>query len=96
MEEEQHEIRTEMCSSGKEKPKADQLEFGRIFTDHMFLMDYSDEKGWHDPRIVPYEPLNIDPSSMVFHYGQSVFEGMKAYLTSEGDAQLFQIGRAHV
>lgn len=90
MEEEQREIRTDICSSGKEKPKSDQLEFGRIFTDHMFLMDYSNEEGWHDPRIVPYEPLNVDPSAMVFHYGQSVFEGMKAYLTPEREAQLFR------
>ncbi|WP_010532003.1 branched-chain amino acid aminotransferase [Lentibacillus jeotgali] len=90
MEEEQQGIRTEICSSGKEKPKSDQLEFGTIFTDHMFMMDYTADKGWHDPRIVPYEPLNIEPSAMVFHYGQSVFEGMKAYLTSDGDAQLFR------
>ncbi|TFJ94174.1 branched-chain amino acid aminotransferase [Lentibacillus salicampi] len=89
MEEEQV-IRTDLCSSGKEKPQADQLEFGRIFTDHMFLMDFTDDKGWHDPRIVPYEPLSIDPSAMVFHYGQSVFEGMKAYRTPDEDAQLFR------
>ncbi|MFD1362494.1 branched-chain amino acid aminotransferase [Lentibacillus salinarum] len=89
MEEEQV-IRMDLCSSGKEKPQSDQLAFGRTFTDHMFLMDYTDEKGWHDPRVVPYEPLTVDPSAMVFHYGQSVFEGMKAYLTAEGDVQLFR------
>ncbi|SFB11507.1 branched chain amino acid aminotransferase apoenzyme [Lentibacillus halodurans] len=88
--EEEHSIRMDPCSSGKDKPQADQLEFGRKFTDHMFLMDYTGEKGWHAPRIVPYEPLTVDPSAMVFHYGQSVFEGMKAYLTPDGDAQLFR------
>ncbi|QKY70079.1 branched-chain amino acid aminotransferase [Lentibacillus sp. CBA3610] len=87
---EEQAIRIDLCSAGKEKPQPDQLEFGRSFTDHMFLMDYTDDKGWHDPRIVPYEPLTVDPSAMVFHYGQSVFEGMKAYLTSDGDAQLFR------
>ncbi|CDO02859.1 branched-chain-amino-acid aminotransferase 2 [Oceanobacillus picturae] len=74
----------------KNKPKTDQLEFGRLFTDHMFIMDYSEPVGWHDPRIVPYEPLTIDPSAMTFHYGQSVFEGLKAYYTPEGDIQLFR------
>lgn len=74
----------------KEKPKTDQLEFGRVFTDHMFIMDYSVPLGWHDPRIVPYEPLTIDPSAMTFHYGQSVFEGLKAYYTPEGDIHLFR------
>ncbi|HLS09229.1 branched-chain amino acid aminotransferase [Lentibacillus sp.] len=90
MEEEQQLIPMKLCSSGKEKPQADQLEFGRIFTDHMFLMDYTDDKGWHDPRIVPYEPLTVDPSAMVFHYGQSVFEGMKAYRTPDDEILLFR------
>lgn len=83
-------IQVNLSSSKKEKPKSDQLQFGRVFTDHMFIMDYSEPIGWHDSRIVPYEPISIDPSAMVFHYGQSVFEGLKAYLTPEGDAQLFR------
>ncbi|MFD1037496.1 branched-chain amino acid aminotransferase [Virgibacillus byunsanensis] len=87
---EERTIRLDLCSSRKEKPKTQQLEFGRVFTDHMFIMDYSDELGWNDPRIVPYQPLSIDPSAMVFHYGQSVFEGLKAYLTPNGEAQLFR------
>lgn len=85
-----HSIQVNLCSSGKEKPKSDQLQFGRVFTDHMFIMDYSDPVGWHDARIVPYQPITIDPSAMVFHYGQSVFEGLKAYLSPNGDAQLFR------
>ncbi|GAA0447254.1 branched-chain amino acid aminotransferase [Lentibacillus halophilus] len=83
-------IQIDLCSSRKEKPRDDELEFGKTFADHMFVMDYSEAQGWHDARIVPYEPLTMEPSSMVFHYGQSVFEGMKAYLTPEGDAQLFR------
>ncbi|WP_174614374.1 branched-chain amino acid aminotransferase [Virgibacillus ihumii] len=83
-------IQVNLCTSRKEKPKSDELQFGRTFTDHMFIMDYSEPKGWHAPRIVPYQKLEIDPSAMVFHYGQSVFEGLKAYKTSEGEPQLFR------
>lgn len=63
----------------KAKPDYDNLRFGAEFTDHMFIMDYSTEENWHDPRIVSYQPLTMDPSSLVFHYGQAVFEGLKAY-----------------
>lgn len=66
------------------------LGFGRIFTDHMFIMDYTAGKGWHDPRIEPYGSLNVDPSSSVLHYGQGVFEGLKAYRNQEGEIQLFR------
>ena len=74
------------------KPKPDQthLGFGTIFTDHMFNMDYSVEKGWHNPRIEPYAPISMDPSTMVLHYGQGVFEGLKAYCTDSGSIQLFR------
>lgn len=79
------------CSTNrKEKPDDGQLAFGEVFTDHMFVMDYASGKGWHDARIVPYGPIELDPSAMVFHYGQSVFEGMKAYRTDEGDIRLFR------
>ncbi|MFC0273680.1 branched-chain amino acid aminotransferase [Metabacillus herbersteinensis] len=74
----------------KEKPLTDQLEFGKTFTDHMFMMDYDQEKGWHDPKIVPYQPLIIDPAAMVYHYGQTVFEGLKAYLTEDNRVLLFR------
>ncbi|SDH25819.1 branched chain amino acid aminotransferase apoenzyme [Alteribacillus persepolensis] len=73
----------------KAKPDYNELSFGKHFTDHMFVMDYSTEKGWYDPRITPYEPLLMDPSSMVFHYGQSVFEGLKAYHSGD-DVLLFR------
>ena len=51
----------------------------RIFTDHMFNMDYNPQDGWHNPRIEPYESIDMDPATMVLHYGQGVFEGLKAY-----------------
>jgi branched-chain amino acid aminotransferase len=73
------------------KPAADaKLGFGQIFTDHMFIMDYVDGKGWIDPRIVPYAPLCLDPSAMVFHYGQAIFEGLKAYRQPDGSIALFR------
>lgn len=56
----------------------------------MFILDYTDGVGWHDPRIVPYQPISLDPSAMIFHYGQSVFEGLKAYVTVDNDALLFR------
>lgn len=83
-------IQVEKNTAPKEKPMTDQLEFGRAFTDHMFVMDYSDELGWHNAKIQPYQPLSIDPSSMVFHYGQSVFEGLKAFRTESDKVQLFR------
>ncbi len=76
------------------KPKPDQsnLGFGRYFSDHMFIMDYSRENGWYDPRIVPYGPLPMEPSTMVFHYGQAIFEGLKAYKAEDGRIFLFRPG----
>src|SRR5699024_8589170 len=82
---EEQKIRWKLSTTRKKKPEANQLAFGRVFTDHMFTMDYTPESGWHHPQIVHYQPLTIDPSAMVFHYGQSVFEGMKAYLTTDGE-----------
>ena len=71
-------------------PPADQLGFGAYFTDHMFLMDYDRENGWHDARIVPYGNLSFSPAANVFHYGAEVFEGMKAYRREDGEVQLFR------
>ncbi|MFC4023977.1 branched-chain amino acid aminotransferase [Oceanobacillus longus] len=83
-------IRVQLSETNKQKPKSDQLIFGKTFTDHMFVMDYSDPLGWHNASIVPYQPLTIEPSAMVFHYGQSVFEGLKAFRTKDGEIQLFR------
>jgi branched-chain amino acid aminotransferase len=74
----------------KPKPDDDKLGFGSIFTDHMFNMDYQDDQGWINPRIEPYAPLSLDPSTMVLHYGQGVFEGLKAYRRPDGNLQLFR------
>lgn len=71
-------------------PPSDQLGFGTVFTDHMFLMDYSADKGRHDARVVPYGPITMSPAASVLHYGTEVFEGMKAYRRPDGDVQLFR------
>lgn len=74
----------------KQKPLQHELGFGIHFTDHMFIMDYSEGKGWHDPRIVPYQPIVLDPAAKVFHYGQTIFEGLKAFKTEEDKVLLFR------
>ncbi len=66
------------------------LGFGRHFTDHMFLMDFNREEGWHNPRIEPRRMLELSPSAMVLHYGQQVFEGLKAYRGKDGGVYLFR------
>ena len=83
-------IRVEKTGAPKPKPDMSKVSFGTTFTDHMFLMDYSDAKGWHDPRIVPYGPLSIEPSAAVLNYAMEVFEGLKAYRTAENKIQLFR------
>ena len=74
----------------KEKPEASTLGFGEVFTDHMFMMDYDEGRGWHDPRIVPYGPLMLDPAAAVLHYAQEMFEGMKTYKGEDGGLRLFR------
>ncbi len=74
----------------KDHPEGSALGFGTHFTDHMFNMDYNPEDGWHNPRIEPYAPLQMDPSTMVLHYGQAIFEGLKAYRTESGETMLFR------
>lgn len=83
-------IRIELSQNLKEKIPTSKLEFGKYFTDHMFLMNYSVSEGWHDPRIVPYGPFTFDPAAMVFHYGQAIFEGMKAFRTKDNKIFLFR------
>ncbi|NLT21028.1 MAG: branched-chain amino acid aminotransferase [Syntrophomonadaceae bacterium] len=84
------EISTEKTSAPKTKPDQNNLVFGKNFTDHMFIMDYTEGRGWHDPRIIPYQPLVMEPSSMILHYGQAIFEGLKAYKASDGRVLLFR------
>ena len=84
-------IRIELRQDKREKPQdMSKVKFGKTFSDHMFLMNYSSEKGWYDARIVPHAPIPMDPGSMVFHYAQEIFEGMKAYKTASGDIQFFR------
>ena len=66
------------------------LGFAKQFSDHMFLMDYTAGVGWHDARIVPYAPFEMDPATVVLHYAQEIFEGLKAYRTAEDKILLFR------
>ncbi len=85
------EISIELTKNPKQLPTDEnKLGFGATFSDHMFIMNYTAGKGWHSARIVPYGPLSLDPASMCLHYGQEVFEGMKAYRTDEGKIVLFR------
>lgn len=87
------EILIEEAPSGlkREKPADESsVGFGNYFSDHMFLMDYEEGSGWKNPRIKPYGPFSIDPAALVLHYGQEIFEGMKAYRTKDNVIQLFR------
>ena len=84
------EIKIERAQTLKEKPDQNNLGFGNYFTDHMFMMDYTEGKGWHDARIVPYGPIAMDPATMVLHYAQETFEGLKAYRDPQGNITLFR------
>ncbi len=84
-------IRFEKASTLKQKPADEtKLGFGKIFTDYMFIMNYKTGEGWHDARIVPYGNLSLSPAALCLHYGQEVFEGMKAYRRADGGIQLFR------
>ncbi len=75
----------------KAKPQDEsKLGFGKLFSDHMFIMEYEEGKGWHNARIQPYGPLSLDPASPVLHYGQEIFEGLKAYRSDKDDILLFR------
>ena len=84
-------IKITKAATLKAKPADEtKLGFGKIFTDHMFLMEYTRGQGWHDARIVPYAPFTLDPACVIFHYAQEIFEGMKAYRAVDGTIQLFR------
>jgi branched-chain amino acid aminotransferase len=74
----------------REKPDENALGFGRYFTDHMFVMQYDHGKGWHSAAIQGYKNFSLDPAAMVFHYGQAIFEGLKAYRGKDGRIFLFR------
>jgi len=77
-------------TSPKAKPRDEELGFGRYFTDHMFLMEATADQGWHNPRVVPYGPLTLEPSAAVLHYSQEIFEGLKAYRSPRDTVLLFR------
>jgi branched-chain amino acid aminotransferase len=85
-------IRVEPVAAGsrKTKPADSGLVFGKFFTDHMFVMEYEEGIGWRQATIKKYEPFCLDPAAMVFHYGQAIFEGLKAYRGKEGKIFLFR------
>src|SRR5690606_25756236 len=78
------EIIIEQATQLKQKPDENNLGFGHYYTDHMFILEYTEGQGWHSGRVVPYQNISLDPAAKVFHYGQTVFEGMKAYRTEDG------------
>lgn len=79
--------RENLCEKPKDETK---LGFGKIFTDYMLQADYTPEKGWHDYRITPYEPFKVQPANPALHYGQLIFEGMKAYRDDKGQVLMFR------
>lgn len=84
-------IRFVPTTSFKQKPQDPaRMGFGKLFTDYMFVMDYEASKGWHDARIEPYQNFQMDPATAVLHYGQAIFEGLKAYRRDDGGIQLFR------
>ena len=84
------EIKMHLTATPKQKPDESSLGFGKIFTDHMFVMDWNSEKGWYDARIEPFGDLQLHPAATVFHYGAEIFEGLKAYRRPDGQVQLFR------
>ena len=83
-------IRITRTTSKKDKPKDKDLAFGNVFTDHMFVANFEEEKGWYDPRVEPYAPFPLDPATAVLHYGQSLFEGLKGFRGRDGKIRLFR------
>ena len=84
------EIKVIETKEQKSCPEESKLGFGHYFSDHMFVMDYEQGRGWYDARIVPFENISLHPASTVLHYGAEIFEGLKAYRTESGNIQLFR------
>ena len=84
------EIKITKTTTPSVMPPEDKLGFGKVFTDHMFIMDYEEGRGWYDARIVPFGRISLHPASTVLHYGAEIFEGLKAYRRADGGIQLFR------
>ena len=83
-------IKIVKTTAPKAKPEESGLGFGKHFSDHMFIMEYTRAEGWHNARIVPFENVTLHPASTVLHYGSEIFEGLKAYRRADGGVQLFR------
>jgi branched-chain amino acid aminotransferase len=83
----------QLAATRKPRPKDSELVFGRTFTDHMAVADWESERGWFDPRIVPYGPFSLDPAAAVFHYAQEMFDGLKAFRGADGKIRFFRLDR---
>jgi branched-chain amino acid aminotransferase len=83
-------IRITRATTRKPRPRDHELGFGTVFTDHMFVADFQEEKGWYDPRIEPYAPITLEPAAAVLHYAQAVFDGLKAFRGTDGRVRLFR------
>lgn len=84
-------LTVQKATSLKRIPSENELSFGKDFTDHMFIMDYDPKNGWHNPRIQPYDAFPIEPGLITFHYGQTVFDGFKAYYGIDGKIRFFRV-----
>ncbi len=83
-------IRINRSDDAQAQAEGRRLGFGQIFTDHMFLADFQEEKGWYDPRVEPYGPISLDPAAAVLHYAQAIFDGLKAFRGVDGKIRLFR------
>jgi len=88
-----NEIPVHETTQPKARPRDEELGFGKVFTDHMLTVDWTPARGWHDAKIVPYGPLSMDPAAAVLHYGQAMFEGLKAFRGADGKVRLFRLDR---
>lgn len=86
-------FRIERTTTPKPRPAASELVFGRVFTDHMLLVDHEESRGWHDGRVVPFAPISLSPAAAVLHYAQEVFDGLKAFRGADGRIRVFRIDR---
>jgi len=86
-------FKLQLAPTRKQRPKDGELVFGRTFTDHMAVIDWESERGWFNPRVVPYGPFSLDPAAAVFHYGQEMFDGLKAFRGADGKIRFFRLDR---